>query len=417
MTGMTFGLHMMLAAIELVSPGNDQVVALVPDCQRAMLTNRTLSARMAALKADNKSGKALRHAKEWRMSKPVVFEWRATDGEKGPWEILVSKNPDLTNAQAVLFRDKQPDPATGRDVESDSGGGLFRREESTLNLEIATRYYWRVSSSISSRRFADDIKSGRSNKPPSRESDVGTFVTEDLAPRWIMLEGRTGNFRDLGGRIGMGGRRIRQGMVYRSRGLNDNSFDGIRKGRNRLSVEDVEYLTKTLGIRTDLDLRSGGETAGMNGVSPMGPGVAFVHNSSACYDKCFLAAGKRAMAKNFRVFCDEGNYPILFHCIGGADRTGTLAYVLNGVLGVEKHELETDWESTFYPNIPGGDETEGGNHDWKSEWHFNENFAKYGGPDSTWNERIALYLLDCGVTQSEIDKFRSIMLTEGASRP
>ena len=128
MTGMTFGLHMVLAAIELVSPGNDQVVALVPDCQRAMLTNRTLSARMAALKADNKSGKALRHAKEWRMSKPVVFEWRATDGEKGPWEILVSKNPDLTNAQAVLFRDKQPDPATGREVESDSGGGLFRRE-------------------------------------------------------------------------------------------------------------------------------------------------------------------------------------------------------------------------------------------------------------------------------------------------
>ena len=38
MTGMTFGLHMMLAAIGLVSPGNDQVVALTPDCQRTMLT-------------------------------------------------------------------------------------------------------------------------------------------------------------------------------------------------------------------------------------------------------------------------------------------------------------------------------------------------------------------------------------------
>ena len=30
MTGTMFGLHMMLAAIELVSPGNNQVVALVP---------------------------------------------------------------------------------------------------------------------------------------------------------------------------------------------------------------------------------------------------------------------------------------------------------------------------------------------------------------------------------------------------
>ena len=165
MTGPMFGLHMMLAAIELVSPGNNQVVALVPDCQRAMLTNRTLSARMAALKADNKSGKALRHAKEWRMSKPVVFEWRATDGEKGPWEILVSKNPDLTNAQAVLFRDKQPDPATGRDVESDSGGGLFRREErrnAVRDRQVQVHHADGRSIQAVNRRDKDNLGGGKS---------------------------------------------------------------------------------------------------------------------------------------------------------------------------------------------------------------------------------------------------------------
>ena len=113
------------------------------------------------------------------------------------------------------------------------------------------------------------------------------------------------------------------------------------------------------------------------------------------------------MAENFRVFCRPENYPIYFHCIGGADRTGSLAYVLNGVLGVDRHELETDWESTFYPRIPDA------NPDpkfWCRESHFNNGFSKYGKEGDSWNRRIELYLLDCGVTKEEIKAFRGIML-------
>ena len=44
-------------------------------------------------------------------------------------------------------------------------------------------------------------------------------------------------------------------MVYRGQGLNDNSMDGVRAGRNRLMVEDVAYLTGELGIRTTAALR------------------------------------------------------------------------------------------------------------------------------------------------------------------
>ena len=36
--------------------------------------------------------------------------------------------------------------------------------------------------------------------------------------------------------------------------------------------------------------------------------------------------------------------------------------------------------------------------------------AKYGDADTPLQRRIELYLLDCGVTQEEIDRFRSIML-------
>ena len=403
---------LILASIELVAPVRDATVELLPECQRAVITNDTMSARYAVLKAGRNGHRKQNHPDGWRRSVPVVFKWRATDGEGGPWELVVSKKPDLSDARVFLFKKADAEnakkanagDAAGR-VEEKGGGKDFSYEDATLNLEIAARYYWRVTSNITTGRTR---KSEKKRAPV--QSEIGTFTTEDLAPRWISIEGAVGNFRDLGGRIGRDGRRVRQGMVYRSQGLNNNSVNGRAKGKNRMMVSDVEYLTGTLGIRTDLDLRSDVETAGMNGVSPLGASVAFIHNSSTSYKGIFGDEGKRVMAKNFRVFCDEKNYPILFHCIAGADRSGSLAYVLNGALGVSKQELETDWESTFYPYLPGGSETEGGEHDWKSEWHFTEGFGKYGGKDATWAERIELYLLDCGITKEEIEKFRSIML-------
>ena len=399
----------LLASIELISPAQDATIALVPNCQRTIITNETLAAREAIFHDDRHGSKKLRHSGEWRKSIPVVFKWHATDGEGGPWELLVSKNPDLSNARMFLFHGAEADKSTGR-TEEKGGGGYFSHSEHMLNLEIATRYYWRITSNITCGRHAHGRKCSCKNKRPAVQSKIGTFTTENLAPRWIAIEGNVENFRDLGGRIGLDGRRVRQGMVYRSQGLNSNSVDGIAKGKNRMKVSDVEYLTDTLGIRTDLDLRSSCETAGMNNISPLGTSVTFIHSSSDCYNGCFRKQGMEIMAKNFRVFCDKKNYPILFHCIGGADRTGSLGYVLNGVLGVSRQELETDWESTFYPNIPGAKEKEGGEHVWNSEWHFNEGFGKYGDSNSTWNERIELYLLDCGITHDEIERFRSIML-------
>ena len=91
----------------------------------------------------------------------------------------------------------------------------------------------------------------------------------------------------------------------------------------------------------------------------------------------------------------------------GADRTGALAYVLNGVLGVSRHDLEVEWESTFYPRLPEMKNRNG----WNVKRHFDEGFAKYGADGGTWQRRIELYLLlDCGVTEAEIAAFKSIML-------
>ena len=166
-------------------------------------------------------------------------------------------------------------------------------------------------------------------------------------------------------------------------------------------------MTGTLGIRTDLDLRSKDETADLS-ESPLGPGVSLVCRRSGCYKRIFESEKSReAMAENFRLFCKRENYPVYMHCIGGADRTGSLAYVLLGVLGVDRHDLEVDWESTFYPKIP--DSCNEPDY-WCRESHFNDGFAKYGSEDDSWGRRIELYLMDCGVTEAEIAAFRAIML-------
>lgn len=401
---------LLFAAVELVSPITNQTVVLLPERQRGVLALETLEARETFLADFRAKTKHSRQGEGWRVSNAVVLRWRATAGEKGPWEIMLSKNADLSDARVFIHSTKKADEATGRTAGEESAA---REQAYTLpyaNLEIATRYYWRVMSSVTCGTFGHGRSCTCKDRPTSQASAIASFVTEDLAPRWIEIEGRVGNFRDLGGRIGLGGRRVRQGLVFRSQGLNGNSPDGEMRGRYRLTLEDVELLVGEWGIKTELDLRSAGEVAGMNGVSPLGKGVRYVNNPSTSYCWIFTKDGRTRMARNFRVFLDEKNYPILFHCIGGADRTGALAYVLNGVLGVSRREIETDWESTFYPRIPNRDAK--GGLVWNSEQYFNEGFAKYGGANASWSERIVLYLKDCGIADEEIGRFRAIMLEE-----
>ena len=397
------------AAIELVAPASDATVALVPDAQKKVMALPTLEERLALFAEDRVHGKVIRPDKLWRKAQPLVLKWRATDGEPGPWKVEVGKSPDLSDARIWYIGVSKIDKATGREVGGRKGDGKCRELSYALpraNLEVGRGYYWRVTSR-SRCGFHCSPRHGCMESRRVVKSAVGRFRTEDLAPRWIEIDGSVGNFRDFGGRRTADGRRVRQGMAYRGQGLNDNSVTGEEPGRSRLTVNDVGYLVRDLGIKTDLDLRGFGETAGMT-ASPLGPGVKFIQHPSQCYNRIFTDQGREAMAKNFRVFCDRANYPIYFHCIGGADRTGALAYVLNGVLGVERRELETDWESTFYPNIPFRDAA--GNLAWNSELHFENGFSRYGGEGDSWNRRIELYLMDCGVTEREIAAFREIML-------
>ena len=375
-----------LAELVPVHPVEGAEVPVQTDEALALSGKASYEARVSLAKK-NKKEFSKNEKEKWRTAPPVILKWRATKDEHGPWKITISKTPDFKDPLVYCERH------AGK--EKTASGVLRTFKAERHNLEVGCTYWWKVACGA---------------KGKTKESKPATFKTADTPPRWIDIEGRVENIRDLGGWKTCDGRRVRQGLVFRGQGLNDNSANGAVPGRNRLMVEDRDYLAGTLGIKTDLDLRSGRETADMK-TSPLGEGVKFVHHSSEHYQRIFNKAGKKTMAKNFRVFVDEKNYPVYFHCIAGADRTGALAYTLLGVLGVSQNDAAVDWEYTFYPWMP--ELQKGFNRKyWRRSQHLAEGFKKYGGENSTFKERVELYLLDCGITKEEIEKFRSIMLED-----
>ena len=225
--------------------------------------------------------------------------------------------------------------------------------------------------------------------------------------------------RDFGGRIGLGGRRVKQGLVYRSGGLNDNAITFDRPmeewvpGEVRMTADERAAFLAFTGIRTDLDLRNERECFGMSG-SPLGPSVNWIECSSWAYGELGEEKGKAAFAKVFKVFLDKANYPIDFHCITGADRTGNLAYILNGLLGVSPSDLACDYCFTTFARNEWTPWNTGGGFDETGrprKYALDRTREAIGAfPGATENERIESYVKSLGFTDADIAAFRNFML-------
>ena len=355
------------APLEIVSPKEGAMVpTLTPDMKAYLAQPRAERVKQFADPAERK-----RIAKFGDRPQKTLLSWTCTVpvATGTVWSVKVRRAKD----GKVVFTEKTH--KTSLEID---------------NLEIACDYKWRV------KGVAADGAQLRAE---------GTFRTEDIAPRLIHLS-RVHNMRDFGGRVGLGGRRVRQGIVYRSAGLNANarkskSKGGMVPGAVTLTDKSRAYAKGVLGIRTDLDLRSDRECFGMTG-SPLGPEVKWIKISSSAYSGMGKDSGKEAFAKVFRVFLDEKNYPIDFHCIAGADRTGSLAFILGALLGVDEDELWRDWEVTAFQKE-------------KIDFGHRTRFSRLvkvfdAFPGASIHEKVAAYVKSLGFTDADIEKFRAIML-------
>lgn len=151
-----------------------------------------------------------------------------------------------------------------------------------------------------------------------------------------MINGFSYNVRDMGGWQASGGT-IAYGKLYRGAQLN-----GISNAGKTIFLND-------LGISIDLDLRRNktGEsptdalnlgTTGYTNIQVL----KFFDNGSGNTGDLYQKAIRSIIG-----WLSEGK-AVYLHCVGGADRTGTLAFLIEALVGVSESDLSKDYELTRF---------------------------------------------------------------------
>lgn len=201
-----------------------------------------------------------------------------------------------------------------------------------------------------------------------------------------MIQTTAKNVRDLGGWASDGGK-IRYGKLFRG-GL--------------LDVSDRAVLVDQLKIRHDLDLRGKGDNGGLT-ESPLGTDVSYTCTESHVWYslqredewRTILGTIFNAAAK------DE---PVIFHCAAGADRTGTVACIVEAILGVDQPNLDKDFELTSFAIAPNARQRNSDS--WKGLM-AEINAIPVG---DTFRDKVVNWVGHLGFTADQVNLFRKAMI-------
>ena len=250
----------------------------------------------------------------------IELKFSVAEGhEADTYKVLVADNEDFENAKELETSEN---------------------EVTVRNLFVNTEYYWKV--------VTDD-----------EESDVETFTTGDY-PRWILTRSLTGeedgrgiyNVRDNGGYMTSSGKRVKQGLVYRGGEITTMTsmghYNTITNVAKKAFREDMGMVG---GIELDLrgtsDISDGYRACGFaeNG------DIDYVMHAIKSYEQTFTQTRSEVKPIFEEILANADEKPVYYHCFGGADRTGTIGFLLNGLLGVSYTDLVIDFELTSYSSI------------------------------------------------------------------
>lgn len=225
---------------------------------------------------------------------------------------------------------------------------------------------------------------------------AGTLKPLD-ALRWIRTRDSSAeawNVRDLGGWPCDGGT-VKYGLLIRG---------------GKLAAADRDVLVGDLGIQHDLDLR-GREGGGsddepdMTG-SPLGRDVWYTRTQQYAWYALTPVATWQAY---LRCVIDAVTHrePVYFHCTAGADRTGTLACVLEGLLGMSQSDIDKDYELTTFYSGSGSDATARRRNE--SDWKGLINAINAVSGDTFRDKCVHFAVGTCGMSMTDINAFRAAM--------
>lgn len=213
------------------------------------------------------------------------------------------------------------------------------------------------------------------------------------------------NVRDLGG-WSVGNGFVKYGLLFRGCELDDTG------GSVGLTSEGKKELFERIGIRVDIDLR----TNVGNTKSPIGARVEYSCYPIEPYDVGLKKSTTQLLIKSIFELIENKlstGTPIYFHCQGGRDRTGTLAFLLLGTLGVSESDIAKDYELTefAYPHYL----QDSPNTSRKAQQYVDMVNYINAFEGKTISNKIIGYLLSIGVSQTTIDNIKTYMISNSST--
>lgn len=226
--------------------------------------------------------------------------------------------------------------------------------------------------------------------------------------RQLFFKVQTRNIRDLGGWETADGKTVKYCKIYRG---------GRFLIKNMSSQGKADVIAE--GIKAQLDLR----------------GVDDVLTEDECtvkelfedYEFCapVIEEGyiwllrdepeKTRQLVQFIMDCVKKEKPVIFHCSLGRDRTGTVAMLILGLLGVPEGDISQEYELTQfsahgYATSSGETTKMTRTVDYKLAANYIWNTFVDAAAGDTFADGIVKYLLQIGISQEDIDNFRESML-------
>lgn len=307
---------------------------------------------------------------------PVIVQW-TSDADVDYFKVTYADNESLQNALSFVV-DKN------------------ERTYNIYNLYSDTTYYVQVEELL---------------LDGSQKTKTISFKVADIASRLMHIENLM-NVRDIGGYASSLGGKIKQGKIYRGSAFEDIAYS------LSLTEEGKRVLENEIGIKTEIELRYQYEINSQSGTSTertqsLIDGATYNHLPIDVYDVVFDTSYTSCRLNYYKIFsllADESNYPIYIHDQNGADKTGTIAFFINALLGASYEDLRYDYELTSFTacGLRGADRGQNYSVHFQAIYEGLMDYGESGDSIATCAEK---FLKTLSVTDKQISAIRSINLS------